>query len=78
MTLKALDILKKGFSKFMKTIKAHRDELNTKLKPFRQQMSTPVTNNAFSRHWNQLPIMTVRPARQKREGHCQDTKRVGR
>ena len=31
MTLKALDILKKGFFKFMKTIKAHRDELNTKL-----------------------------------------------
>src|SRR5271168_3679200 len=31
MTLKALDILKKGFSKFTKTIKACRDELNTKL-----------------------------------------------
>jgi hypothetical protein len=31
MTLKPLDILKKGFSKFTKTIKAHRDELNTKL-----------------------------------------------
>jgi hypothetical protein len=31
MTLKGLDILKKGFSKFTKTIKARRDELNTKL-----------------------------------------------
>jgi hypothetical protein len=31
MTLKPLDILKKGFSKFTKTIKACRDELNTKL-----------------------------------------------
>ena len=31
ITLKSLDILKKGLSKFMKMIQAHMDELNTKL-----------------------------------------------
>jgi hypothetical protein len=31
MTLKGLDILKKGLSKSTRTIKACRDELNTKL-----------------------------------------------
>jgi hypothetical protein len=44
MTLKGLNILKKGFSKFTKTIKAHRDELNTKL-------AQKETISSVDEHW---------------------------
>ena len=44
MTLKPLDILKKGFSKFTTTIKARKDELNTKL-------ARKETISSLDEHW---------------------------
>ncbi len=44
MTLKPLDILKKGFSKFTTTIKARKDELNTKL-------AQKETISSLDEHW---------------------------
>jgi hypothetical protein len=44
MTLKPLDILKKGFSEFTNTIKASKDELNTKL-------ARKETISSVDEHW---------------------------